>query len=122
MPLWAGAGSSSKVMVWCKKGGVCRFDEAIVRRGSPTAIMVNLNTSKAKLRGGRSPDRTAELQSCNVIINRNAHALYSMRMRTHSCRMAHNCYMERSQGVTQREKNNRINIYHTHLDRIESPD
>ncbi len=67
-------------------------------------VIGELNTSKAKLRGeknqrqGGSLDRTAGLQTCKIIINRNAYALYSMRMRTHSCRRPHNCYMERSQG------------------------
>ncbi len=64
-----------------------------------------LNTSKANLRGAKYPiekggslDRTAELQRWKVIINRNAHAVYCMRMRTHSCRRPHNCYVERSHG------------------------
>ncbi len=57
-----------------------------------------LTTREKSQRQGGSLDRTAELQTCKVIINKNAHALYSMRMRTHSCRRPHNCYMERSEG------------------------
>ncbi len=64
-----------------------------------------LTTQEKSQRQGGFLDRTAELEMCKVIINRNAQALYSMRLRTHNCSRPYNCYMERSQGSHN---------YHTH--------
>ncbi len=92
---------------------------------TPIVILVNsitlrlsyeeLTTREKSQRRCGFLDRTAELQTRKVTINRNVHALYSMRICTNSCRRPHNSYMERSQEVTQRAEFNRININHTIL-------